>query len=87
MDGFMEFVGVRVVEQLGDDWARAGRKKEPSKAAKKTSDIPKKADLVYQGLLYSNRTKKKDSTEIPESRMTIHALESGHGKALIQGTL
>ena len=39
----MEFVGVRVVEQLGDDWARAGRKKKPSKAAKETGDIPKKA--------------------------------------------
>ena len=46
----MEFVGVRVVEQLGDDWARAGRKKKPSKAAKETGDIPKKARLVYQVL-------------------------------------
>ena len=38
----MEFVGFRVVEQLGDNWAKAGRKKKPSKAAKKASDIPKK---------------------------------------------
>ena len=45
----MDFVGVRVVEQLEDDWARAGRKKKPSKAAKETGDIPKKAKLVvYQ---------------------------------------
>ena len=43
----MDFVGVRVVEQLGDDWAKAGRKKKPSKAAKETGDIPKKARLVY----------------------------------------
>ena len=30
----MEFVGVRVVEQLEDDWARAGRKKKLIKAVK-----------------------------------------------------
>ena len=46
----MEFVGVRVVEQLGSDWPRAGRNKKPSKAAKETGDIPMKARLVYQVL-------------------------------------
>lgn len=37
----MEFVGVRVLEQLEDDWPQAGTKKKPSKAAKVTGDILK----------------------------------------------
>ena len=73
----MDFVGVRVVEQLEDDWARAGRKKKPSKAAKETGDIPKKARLVYQVLFKSTATKRRKGKDMPESRMTIHALQSG----------
>ena len=42
MEGFMEFVGVRVLEQLEDDWPQAGTKKKHSKAAAKvTGDILK----------------------------------------------
>ena len=46
MDGFIEFVGVSVVEQLRDDWPRTGsKKKQPSKAAK-TGDIPNESKYV-----------------------------------------
>ena len=39
MEGFIELVGVRVVEQLGDDWPKAGKKKKHSKAANEINDI------------------------------------------------
>ena len=42
MEGFIECVGVRVLEQLEDDWAKAERKKKPSKATEETIDILKK---------------------------------------------
>ena len=40
MEGLIEFVGVKVVEQLEDAWPKAGTKKKPSKADnKRTGDI------------------------------------------------
>lgn len=43
MDSFIEFVGVRVVGQLEDDWPKAGTKKNPSKAAREIGDILKES--------------------------------------------
>ena len=43
MEGFIEFVGVRVIEQLEDDWPKTGTMKKPSKAAKEIDDILKKS--------------------------------------------
>ena len=43
MEGFIEFVGVRVVVQLEDDWPKAGTKKEARSAAKETGDILKES--------------------------------------------
>ena len=41
MEGFIECVGVSVLEQLEDDWAKAERKKKDSTASEETSDILK----------------------------------------------
>ncbi len=44
MEGCIEFVGLRVLEQLEDDWPNAGTKKKASKAAKENRDILKESN-------------------------------------------
>lgn len=67
MEGFIECVGVRVLEQLEDDWAKAERKSKPNKAAKETSDILKDLKIYIVYLLekqvfhmHSNSTKRTE---------------------------
>ena len=65
MEGFIELVGVKVVEQLGDDWPKAGKKKKHSKAANEMSDILKK-------------TWTKIKRKCSKSGMLRYNLEFGH---------
>ena len=63
IDGFIEFVGVRVVEQLGDDWPTAGLTKKPSKATRETGNILKESKARYYiPYRYSNKAKEETDT-------------------------
>ena len=71
MEGFIDCVGVRVLEQLEDDWAKAERKSKPSKAAKETCDILKEYQVYIVGMLekqvfqmHSNRIRRTEEMRL-----------------------
>lgn len=76
MDGFIEFVGVRL-GQLEGDWLRAGTKKRPSKAANETADILEASKVSISGLQwYSNKARRRK--HMSEGKMTTDTLRNGH---------
>lgn len=76
IDGFIEFVGVRL-GQFGGDWLRAGTKKSPSKAANEPGDILEASNVRILGLQwYSNKAKR--TKHMSEGKMTTGTLKNGH---------